>query len=78
MTACNAVLDHPNRTCVIVVARGEACIVDPERRAILDRMAVHIKQVISVPSLGCVVFQTSTDFVAIRADNSGWHSPRIS
>jgi hypothetical protein len=78
MTACNVVLDHPNETCVIVVAQGEACLVDPERRAVIDRIAWDIDQVIPVPSLGSVVFQCLTDFFAIRADNSGWHSPRIS
>jgi hypothetical protein len=78
MTACNIVLDHPNQTCVIVVAQGEACIVDPERRAILDRMSADIKQVISLPSLGSVVFQHLTDFSAMKADNSSWRSTRIS
>jgi hypothetical protein len=37
-TACNVVVDHPNEAYVIVVAQGEACIVDPERRAILDHV----------------------------------------
>jgi hypothetical protein len=77
-TACDVVLDHPNETYVIVVARGEACFVDPERRAVIDRTAGDIMQVISLPSLGSVVFQHSTEFIAVRADNSGWHSPRIS
>src|ERR1700722_6989958 len=68
MTACNIVLDHPNGTYIIVVAQGEACIFDPERRAILDRMMADIKRVISLPSLGSVVFQGLTDFSAIKAD----------
>ena len=29
-TACNIVVDHPNEAYVIVVAQGEACIVDPD------------------------------------------------
>ncbi len=78
MTACNIVLDHPNGMHIIVVARGEASVVDPEHRAVLNRIAGDIKQVISMPSLGSIIFQRSTDFTAIRADNSGWHSPRIS
>jgi hypothetical protein len=78
MNAYNAVLDHPNETYVIVVAQGEACIVDPERRAVLDRMAWDTEQVISVPSLRSVIFQRLTDFIAVGADNSGWLSPRIS
>ncbi|MBK3659934.1 hypothetical protein JJE66_01515 [Bradyrhizobium diazoefficiens] len=78
MSACNAVLDYPGGDYVIVVAQGDACILDPERRIVLDRIAGDIKQVISVSSLGSVVFQRLTDFIAIRDDNSGWHSPRIS
>lgn len=77
-TGCNIVLDHPNETYIIVVAQGEAFIVDPERRAVLDRMRIDIKQVISLTPLGSVVFQGLTDFSAIRADGSSWRSPRIS
>ena len=61
-----------------VVAQGEACIVDPEHRAILDHIAWDTDQVFSVPSLRLVIFQCLTDFIAIGADNSGWFSPRIS
>lgn len=78
MTDYNIVLDHPNETYIIVVARGEGCIVDPERRAVLDRIGGDIKRVISVLSLGSIVFQGLTDFTAIGPDNSGWLSPRIS
>lgn len=78
MTACNIVLDHPNEAYIIVVAQGEAYVVDPERRSVLDRMAMDIKQVISLPPLRSVIFQGLTDFIAIKADNSGWRSPRIS
>ncbi|MEH2622177.1 hypothetical protein V1292_000232 [Bradyrhizobium sp. AZCC 1719] len=77
-TACNVVLDHPDENYVIVVAQGEVCFVDPENRAIIDRMAGDIEQVISIPSLGSVVFQCSTDFFAIKSGNAGWQSPRIS
>jgi hypothetical protein len=77
VNAYNAVLDPPNETYVIVVARGEACIVDPERRAV-HRMAWDTEQVISVPSLRSIIFQSLTDFIAVGADNSGWISQRIS
>jgi hypothetical protein len=77
-TACNMVLDHPNGTWVIVVAQGGVCFVDPERPTVIGRMAGDVTQVISVPLLGLIVFQCSTDFIAMGADNSGWHSPRIS
>jgi hypothetical protein len=78
MTTCTIVLDHPNETDVIVVAQGEACVVDPENRAVRDRIAWDIEEVIPLPSLGSVIFRALTDFTAIKADNSGWRSPRIS
>lgn len=71
-------LEHPNSTDVIVVARGDACIVDPENRAVRDHIAGDVEQVIRAPSLELVVFRGMTDFKAIKADNSGWRSPRIS
>jgi len=78
MTGCTIVLDHPNETDVIVVAQGEAYVVKPENRAVRNRIAVDIEKVIPLPSLGSVIFQGLTDFTAIKADNSGWLSPRIS
>jgi hypothetical protein len=78
LTAFNIVLEHPNKIYIIVVAWGEAHIVDPERRIVVDRVSMEVSRVISLPSLGSVIFQGLTDFVAIRADNSGWISPRIS
>jgi hypothetical protein len=77
-TACTAVLEHPNKTDIIVVAQGDACIVDPDNRAIRDRIAADVEEVIRAPSLGLVVFRGMTAFTAIRADNLGWRSPRIS
>lgn len=76
--ACNAVLDHPNGTDVIVVAGGEASIVDPEVRGIRERIPGEIKGFMALPSLNSVLFWGFTDFSAIKADNSRWLSPRIS
>jgi|SRR5579872_2293022 len=77
-TKYNAVLDHPNGTDVIVVAQGDANVVDPENRHIRQHIAGQVNQTIIVPSLATVVFPTLTDFVAVKADNSGWQSERIS
>ena len=76
--ACNAVLDHPNGTDVIVVAGGEASVIDLENRSVRDSLGGDIEEVISLPSLGSVIFRGFTDFTAVRANNSGWRSPRIS
>lgn len=75
-TACDFVLDHPNEADVIVVAKGEGSIVDLENRTIREIIAVDIEEVISLPSI--VVFRGMVGFMAIKADGSGWHSPRIS
>ena len=76
--ACNAVLDHPNGTDVIVVSGGEASVIDLENRSVRDSLGWSIEEVISVPSLGSVILRGFTHFTAVRADNSGWRSPRIS
>jgi hypothetical protein len=78
LTRYSTVLDHPNRADVIVVAEGEACVVDLEHRKIRRCLAGQVEQIICVPALGMVVVQCLTDFVAVTADNSGWRSERIS
>jgi len=74
----NAVLDHPDGTDIIVVTGREAYIVDPESRKIRHRISTQVEQVIRVPSLGLIVVQCLTDFIAITSDNDGWQSERIS
>ena len=74
----DAVLDHPNGTDIVVVAGGDANVIDPENRQVRQHIAGHVDQTISVPSLGMVVFPNMTDFVAIVANNAGWRSERIS
>lgn len=78
LTKYSTALDHPNGTDVIVVAGGDANVVDPENRQIRQRIAGQVDQTIKVPSLAMVVFPNLTDFVAITANNSGWRSERIS
>ncbi|KRR18870.1 hypothetical protein CQ13_10595 [Bradyrhizobium retamae] len=79
MTNCTAVLDHPNGADVIVVADGHTCVIDPESRAMRDCAAWDdIAAVFPLHQLGLVVFQGLVDFAAVRSDNSGWISPRIS
>src|SRR5215471_9829208 len=76
-TKCTSVLDHPNGIDVIVVAKGDACVVDLERRAIRDRIAQgDVTAVIPQPSLGLVILQGFVAFTAVRADGSGWISAR--
>jgi hypothetical protein len=78
MTACTIALDHPNNTDVIVVARGEACIVDPDSQTIRASITADVKNVFPVPALELVLLEGIVDFQAIKADNTGWRSNRIS
>src|SRR5690242_7494503 len=79
MTNCTTVLNHPNEMDVIVVAKGDARVIDLERRSVLDRIGGgDVTAVIPSPSLGLIIFQGFVDFTAVKADGTGWVSPRIS
>jgi hypothetical protein len=69
--------DHPNGSDVIVVADGEASIVDPEARTV-RYIAGNVENVIRVSSLGLILVPNGTDFIAFKSDNTGWRSERIS
>jgi hypothetical protein len=75
---CDRVLEHPNERDVIIVAKGEGCIIDPDTRKVRKQFAVSVWDVFSVPALDLVVLQGLVDFQAIKADDSGWRSNRIS
>lgn len=77
-TACTIALDHPNRTDVIVVAGGDACIVDPDNQTVRAHVPGDVKNVFPIPALELVLFQGMVDFHAIKSDNSEWCSNRIS
>jgi hypothetical protein len=77
-TKFNFIVFHSNERDVIVVAKGEAFIVDPESRTVRDRFGYDIEAVIPLAAQGSLIFQGRTDFRAVRADNSSWRSPRIS
>lgn len=78
MTTCNRVVEHPNKSDVIVIARGEGCIVDPESRTVRTQLAWDIKNVFPVPALELILLQRQVDFHAIKADDSEWRGSRIS
>ena len=78
LTKFNSVLNHPNGREVIVVAMGQAVVVDPETRSLRDHIGAQIEEVFILEEEKSVVFRSIVDFRAIAADNSKWHSPRIS
>lgn len=76
--ACDRVIAHPNKRDVIIVAKGEGCIIDPGTRKIRKQFAERVWDVLSVPALDLVVLQGLADFQATKTDDSGWRSNRIS
>jgi hypothetical protein len=78
LTKYNAVIDHPNGTDIIVIAQGDACVIDVENRKIRHHVASQVEQVIRIPALGMVVIQNLINLIAITFDGSGWQSERIS
>jgi hypothetical protein len=75
--SCNRVIAHPNKRDVIVIAQGEGCIVDPDIRKVRKKFE-YVWDIFSAPALDLVVLQRLVDFQAIKADDSGWCSNRIS
>ncbi|WP_431204774.1 hypothetical protein ACQ86E_06895 [Bradyrhizobium betae] len=78
LTRFSAVLNHPNGSDVIVIAMGEAVIVDPETRSLRDSIGSQIEEIFVLEEEKFVVFRSIVDFCAMAADNTKWHSPRIS
>jgi hypothetical protein len=78
LTKYSAALEHPNGSDVIVVAQGEASIVDPDARSIRQYIAGNVENIIRVPSLGSILIQNMIDFIALKSDNTSWRSERIS
>ena len=78
LTEFSSALDHPNGSDVIVVAMGDALVVDPETRSLRDRLGTQIEEIFVFEEEKFVVFRSIVDFCAITADDTKWHSPRIS
>ncbi|MCK1387886.1 hypothetical protein [Bradyrhizobium sp. 21] len=78
LTKFSSVLRHPNGSDVIVIAMGEAVVVDPETRTLRDRIGAQIEEIFVLEEEKSVVFRSIVDFCAIAADNTKWHSPRVS
>ena len=72
------VLEHPNGQHLIVVARGQGYVVDPEGHQLLSRLSGNIQHVVPLPELGALVFSGGLGFEAIKKDGIWWQSPRIS
>jgi hypothetical protein len=72
------VLDHPNGQHVVVVARGQAYVVDPETRQLLFAFSGSIQHVVRLPEFNAILFSDGLSFEAIKGSGVWWRSPRIS
>ncbi len=72
----NAIL-HPNGRFVVVVSQGQAYIIDPQRRTLVETFGGVIQDLIAVPGRGLLIFQTPFDFLAIDSKRRVWKTRRL-
>jgi hypothetical protein len=72
------VLEHPNGKDVIVVARGQGYVVDPEAQQLVSIISGYIEHVIRLPELGAVAIFDGLGIEAINYDGRWWRTQRIS
>jgi hypothetical protein len=75
---CQGVFVHPNGCHLIVVATGQAYIVEPESRALLDHFGADIASVVEVPEIDALLFTNGLWFEAYGASGLLWRSRRVS
>ncbi len=75
---CQGVFPHPNGSHLIVLASGQAYIVDPESRALLHHFGADIAAVLEVPEIDALVFTNGLWFEAYGASGHLWRSQRLS
>jgi hypothetical protein len=74
----DTVYDHPNGRDVLVIARGQGYLVDPNDRNKRDYFGGDIQDSFTVPELSAVVFGNGLWFEAIGSAGLIWRSERIS
>jgi hypothetical protein len=72
------VLDHPDGTHVIALARGQGYVIEPAIRELVCIVPSSIQYAVDLPHLHAIVFSDGLGFEAIRSDGVWWTSPRIS
>jgi hypothetical protein len=72
------VLEHPNGQHLIIIARGQGYVVDPETRRLVLTFSGNLQHVIPLPEFDAILFCDGLGFEAIKARGLWWRSPRIS
>jgi hypothetical protein len=78
LSSFDHVCDHPNGRDVVVVAGGQAFVVDPATRALVESFGGQIEEVIPVPELGLLVFGNGLWFEALGPSGRCWTTRRLS
>jgi hypothetical protein len=71
------VLEHPNGQHLIVVARGQAYVVDPETRQLVTTFSASIQHAIPLPDFDAIPSCDGLLFEAIKGSGLWWQSPRM-
>jgi hypothetical protein len=74
----SGVVAAPGASSVIVVAAGQAYVVDPERRELARTFGGDIEVVLDLEQIGLVVFSNGLWFEAADAHGLRWQTRRIS
>ncbi len=69
---------HPNGRDVIVIAGGQAYIIDPETRSLVTHFGGQIEKIIDVPELQEIVFGNGLWFACIGSEGLMWKTRRLS
>jgi hypothetical protein len=72
------VLEHPNGTELIVIASGQAYIVDPISRQCSSTFGSQIETALEIPEHKMIIFGNGLWFEAINRTGRVWRSERIS
>lgn len=75
---CQGVFAHPDGSHLIVVATGQAYVVDPESRSLLHHFGADIAAVVEVPELPALVFTNGLWFEGYGSSGVLWRSDRVS
>jgi hypothetical protein len=75
---CHGVFLHPDRKNLVVVANGQAYVVDPETRSLVAEFGADLVEAFEVPEIDLLVFTNGVHFEAIGPTGLAWRSERVS
>jgi len=77
LTLFSTAILHLDGRLVVVVSGGQAYLVDPQRRALVETFGGMIQNLFEIPERGLLLFQTPFDFFAINATRRVWKTRRL-